>query len=185
MHKPQAFIAVALAALLSGCAGMNSDFQFDKPARDSGVWMSQADDMSAGNSTNAPSGAGAPGVTGSINLSDYRLIDTGNIALAPQGDVRGSTGQGEIDAGGVPLRVAQGGSVRPFTRENDRLYPAGNNAAYCNAAHCFPEPTAAFRRPDGVARIWIAPYVSPDDNVHMGEVIYSVASPTRWNGILM
>ncbi|QGY32535.1 type IV conjugative transfer system lipoprotein TraV [Pantoea cypripedii] len=140
-----------LSLLLTGCAGMNGEFEFSKPARDSGIWMAEADEMSA-----------ASGVSG-INPGDYRLIDTGNIALAPQT---------------VTLP------------EEEKVVQAGTGTGnpptvYCNAAHCFPEPAAAFRRPDNVARIWIAPYVSPDNNVHMGEVIYTVASPADWHGMLM
>ncbi|WP_215845006.1 TraV family lipoprotein [Candidatus Pantoea bituminis] len=183
MTKAHSFIISALAVMLSGCAGMNSDFEFDKPAKDSGVWMSQADDMSAGSSGNAPSAASAAGgFTGAgIRLDDYRLIDTGTIRLDPQTEA--PAGRGSLSEG-VPLRVVNTG-VRPFTRENGVLRPVARQTVYCSAAHCFPEPAAAFRRPDGVARIWIAPYVSSDNNVHMGEIIYSVSSHGDWNGILM
>lgn len=175
MTKAYALSVCALTMFLSGCAGMNSDFEFDKPAKDTGVWMSQADDMSAGSSGNAPS-APASGMTGAgIRLNDYRLIDTGTVRLDPQQEsVAGSRGEN------IPLRVADG-EVRPFLRENGVQRTTDN----CSAARCFPEPSDPFRRPDGVARIWIAPYVSPDSTVHMGEVIYSVSRHGEWNGILM
>ncbi|RPD91743.1 type IV conjugative transfer system protein TraV [Candidatus Pantoea deserta] len=184
MTKAQSLIISALAITLSGCAGMNSDFEFDKPAKDSGVWMAQADDMSAGGSGNAPSAtSGASSFTGAgIHLDEYRLIDTGTIHLDPQTVMpAGRSGQNDD----IPVRVASSGEVRPFTRENGVLRTDIRQTAYCSAVHCFPEPAAAFRRPDGVARIWIAPYVSPDNNVHMGEVIYSVSSRSDWSGILM
>ncbi|MCX3311029.1 TraV family lipoprotein [Pantoea vagans] len=184
MNKSHALSVCALALVLSGCAGMNSDFEFDKPAKDSGVWMSQADDMSAGSSGNAPSATSAAGgFTGAgIRLDDYRLIDTGTIRLDPQTEAQaGHSGLND----GIPVRLASSGVVRPFTRENGVLRTDARQTAYCSASHCFPEPAAAFRRPDGVARIWIAPYVSPDSNVHMGEVIYSVSSHGDWSGILM
>lgn len=184
MNKARVLAVSALAMMLGGCAGMNSDFEFDKPAKDTGVWMSQADDMSAGSSGNTPAAAsGTTGFTGAgIRLDDYRLIDTGTIRLDPQAEVPGSQ---NAYREGIPLRLGATAEVRPFTRENDVLRTRANQTAYCSAAHCFPEPAAAFRRPDGVARIWIAPYVSPDNSVHMGEVIYSVSSHGDWNGILM
>lgn len=183
MTKAHSFIISALAVMLSGCAGMNGDFEFDKPAKDSGVWMSQADDMSAGSSGNALAAAAPNVFSGAgIRLDDYRLIDTGTIRLDPQTDAQARR-SGLSD--GIPVRVASSGEVRPFTRENGVLRTDTRQTAYCSAAHCFPEPAAAFRRPDGVARIWIAPYVSPDNNVHMGEVIYSVSSHGDWSGILM
>ncbi|MBP2199064.1 type IV conjugative transfer system lipoprotein TraV [Pantoea cypripedii] len=144
------FWAGLIALTLTGCAGMNSEFEFSKPAKDSGVWMAEADEMSAGTASG-------------LQLDDYRLIDTGSILLAPQT---------------VPKDAE--------TRQAISKGPAGDKSGgYCSAPHCFPEPSAAFRRPDSVARIWIAPYVSPGNNVHMGEVIYTVANPADWHGILM
>lgn len=72
-------IAVAMmTVLLSGCAGMNSDFEFDKPAKDSGIWMAEADDMTVSKSS----------VNGErnthISLEGYRLLNTGNIRLDVQ-----------------------------------------------------------------------------------------------------
>lgn len=184
MTKKHALSVCALAMLLSGCAGINGDFEFDKPAKDTGVWMSQADDMSAGSSGNTPAAASGPGgFTGAgIRLDDYHLIDTGTIRLDPQTEAQ--AGRLSLSES-IPVRVASSGAVRPFTRENGVLRTTASQTAYCSAAHCFPEPSAAFRRPDGVARIWIAPYVSPDNSVHMGEVIYSVSSHSDWSGILM
>ncbi|WP_416414375.1 TraV family lipoprotein [Pantoea sp. App145] len=148
LHK--LFWAGLIALNLTGCAGMNSEFEFSKPAKDSGVWMAEADEMSAGTASD-------------FRLDDYRLIDTGSIVLAPQT---------------VPKDAETRQAISPGAEEDT---PWG----YCSAPHCFPEPSAAFRRPDSVARIWIAPYVSPASNVHMGEVIYTVANPADWHGILM
>lgn len=65
--------------MLSGCAGMNSEFEFDKPAKDTGIWMSQADDMTLGNNSGAAAGRSISG-TNHVDLDGYRLIDTGHIA---------------------------------------------------------------------------------------------------------
>ncbi|MBL2231139.1 hypothetical protein ELI96_29770, partial [Klebsiella pneumoniae] len=61
---------------------------------------------------------------------------------------------------------------------------ARNSGVNCNAPRCYPEPSSAFRTPDNLVRVWIAPYVSPDDNAHMGEIVYSVAKKAEWNGIM-
>ena len=180
MNKVRILAVCALAVLMSGCAGMNSEFQFDKPAKDSGVWMAEADDMSASASRNAPSAASQGN---SIRLEDYRLINTGNIQLDPQREPVRPVGS--LSGTGIPLQTAAGEPRRLFSEPSRGTPVTKSQGVYCNAPHCFPEPSAAFRRPDGVARIWIAPYVSPDNSVHMGEVIYTVASPADWNGILM
>ncbi len=180
MTKFNPLAIAVLALLLSGCAGMNSEFEFDKPAKDSGIWMAEADDMSASASRNSPS---APSQGNSIRLDDYRLINTGNIQLEPQREP--VVPDASISEVGIPLQLAAGDSRRPFSASARGTAGTLSRGIYCNAPNCFPEPHAAFRRPDGVARIWIAPYVSPDNSVHMGEVIYTVASPADWNGILM
>lgn len=163
---------VFLPLLMTGCAGMNSEFEFDKPARDTGVWMSQADEMTSAS-------AGKPGNVGGkgLNLAGYRLIDTGHVRL----DVQPAL------AGGVaaPARTVAGSSVFTSTSQarSGVAVPAATGVS-CNSPRCYPESASAFRRPDGVARIWIAPYVSPDDNVHMGEVVYTVTKPANWHGVL-
>ncbi|WP_158785023.1 TraV family lipoprotein [Pantoea sp. BAV 3049] len=168
-------ILCTMASVLSGCAGVNSEFEFDKPAKDSGIWMSQADDMSATAVRSAPA-------SGGISLDQYRLMDTGDIRLDVQPDVE--TLPGLVDDSRIAPGTASSG-VRPFTQVNDRRYASIDRTATCNALHCWPEPASAFRKPDGVERIWIAPYVSPDNNAHMGEVIYTVSGPSDWNGIVM
>lgn len=161
--------------MLSGCAGMNSEFEFDKPAKDSGIWMSQADDMTLGNNTGAATGRSTSG-TNHVDLDSYRLIDTGHIRLDVQPLVTGSrVVQGPTPIG-YPLRTSAATSSGVFT--------ASAGTVSCNTPRCYPEPAAAFRKPDGVQRIWIAPYVSPDDAVHMGEIVFAVAKPADWNGVL-
>ncbi|WP_157032578.1 TraV family lipoprotein [Erwinia typographi] len=184
MTDARSVIVCLLALVLTGCAGMNGDFEFDKPAKDSGIWMSQADDMSAGASRNAPAGAAATAVAGGISLEQYRLMDTGDIRLDVQPVI---SGQPVSVASPAPIVLRTDGTsgVRPFTQVNNQRYVSRDAPATCNALHCWPEPSSAFRKPDGVERIWIAPYVSPDNNAHMGEVIYTVSGPSDWNGIVM
>ena len=183
MTKANVFIIGVLVMGLTGCAGVNGDFEFDKPAKDSGIWMSQADDMSAGASRNTPAGAAAPSGAG-LSLDGYRLMDTGDIRLDVQPVIQGQPVSVTSPAP-IVLRTDGTSGVRPFTQVNSKRWVSRDAPATCNALHCWPEPSSAFRRPDGVERIWIAPYVSPDNNAHMGEVIYTVSGPSDWNGIVM
>lgn len=180
MNIWKSIIVFASPLVLAGCAGMNSDFEFDKPARDSGIWMSQADDMSV-------SHRGSAAESGKINLNEYRLINTGNIRM----DVQRPYVQPKAE----PQRWVGTSELLQFVHEYGQPDIAGNTAAQpistvayngsasCNTPRCYPEPSSAFRTPDGSARIWIAPYVSPDDNAHMGETVYSVVKPSSWSGI--
>lgn len=61
--------------LLAGCAGMNSQFEFEKPAKDSGYWMSEADSMTQ----NATSSSQTNKPSNRLNLATYRLIHLANI----------------------------------------------------------------------------------------------------------
>jgi conjugal transfer pilus assembly protein TraV len=164
--------------LLSGCAGMNSDFEFDKPARDSGIWMTQADDMTVtNNATSANKGA-------SINLAGYRLINTGNIRLDVRPMVSGVNTVNQQTISAPTPSVENGVVTLTRTANTVTTPPVAERVVSCNTPRCYPEPSSAFRTPDAVIRIWIAPFVSPEDNVHMGEIVYSVAKPAHWNGIL-
>ncbi|HGM5392023.1 TPA: type IV conjugative transfer system lipoprotein TraV [Serratia marcescens] len=168
--------------MLSGCAGMNSEFEFDKPAKDTGIWMSQADDMTLGNNSGATAGRSTSG-TNHVDLDGYRLIDTGHIRLDVQPMVTGSRVVQGPSPMGYPLRTSVPTSGGVFTSTTGTT-STNNGTVSCNTPRCYPEPAAAFRKPDGVQRIWIAPYVSPDDAVHMGEIVFAVAKPADWNGVL-
>lgn len=139
-------------SVLTGCAGMNSDFEHAIPAKDSGYWLQQADDM-----TN-PNAGGSLGMNktglggGRVDVKQYRLINTSSIRL--------------------PVKVV--GTVQPNAKDNVKdefepvsisYHPTTSNSD-CTLKYCYPEPNRPFRRDDSVSRVWLSPYVSPDDNAH-------------------
>lgn len=147
-------------SVLTGCAGMNSDFEHAIPAKDSGYWLQQADDM-----TN-PNAGGSLGMNktglggGRVDVKQYRLINTSSIRL--------------------PVKVV--GTVQPNAKDNVKdefepvsisYHPTTSNSD-CTLKYCYPEPNRPFRRDDSVSRVWLSPYVSPDDNAHLGEIVYFV-----------
>jgi type IV conjugative transfer system protein traV len=156
-------------SVLTGCAGMNSDFEHAIPAKDSGYWLQQADDM-----TN-PNAGGSLGMNktglggGRVDLKQYRLINTSSIRL--------------------PVKVV--GTVQPNANDNvkDEFEPVSisyhptNSSSECTLKYCYPEPNRPFRRDDSVSRVWLAPYVSPDDNAHLGEIVYFVTKKSQWANV--
>ncbi|WP_147392437.1 hypothetical protein [Arsenophonus endosymbiont of Aleurodicus floccissimus] len=74
---------ISSVILLSGCAGINSEVEFGKPAKDSGYWMSEADAMTdtASHSTAQYKGEVVKSATG-LNLSAYRFIQLSNLEPA-------------------------------------------------------------------------------------------------------
>ncbi|WGL93913.1 type IV conjugative transfer system lipoprotein TraV (plasmid) [Arsenophonus nasoniae] len=160
--------------LLSGCAGMNSEFEFGKPAKDSGYWMSEADAMTdtASDSVAQHKGEVVKSAKG-FNLSTYRLIQLNPMQTA------------------VTFLTE-----RPKNINNPLPSPAKNlssrwltnnvtvqSSAACPASPCLGEVTAPSRQAERITRAWIAPYVSPDEVVHTGEVVYFVTTSSTWANV--
>ena len=156
-------------SVLTGCAGMNSDFEHAIPAKDSGYWLQQADDM-----TN-PNAGGSLGMNktglggGRVDVKQYRLINTSSIRL--------------------PVKVV--GTVQPNAKDNVKdefepvsisYHPTTSNSD-CTLKYCYPEPNRPFRRDDSVSRVWLSPYVSPDDNAHLGEIVYFLTKKSQWANV--
>lgn len=164
---------ICSSTILTGCAGINSDFEFNKPAKDSGYWLQQADEMTSTGSERR-SEIVMP-VRSHVDIGLYKLLDTGNIRL-PVKIVTSSTLSTTITAGTADksnemAKVPFGdGDMLSFTN-------------LCNSKYCYPEPNSPFRKNESISRLWIAPHVSPDNNAHLGEVIYFIAKKSSWLGM--
>ena len=164
------FSVVFVLMTLTGCAGMNSDFEHGTPAKDSGYWLQQADDMTNPKLMNQTHS----NFTGAnIDVRQYRLINTGglrlplkqlNLLINPNfSEDRKETSE--------PMNITYGGAAPIISTVN------------CDAKYCYPEPNSPFRQEDSVSRVWLSPYVSPDDSVHLGEVVYFVTKKSKWIGV--
>lgn len=160
--------------LLSGCAGMNSEFEFGKPAKDSGYWMSEADEMTntASDSVAQHKGEDVKSAKG-FTLSAYRLIQLNPMQTA----VTLLTERPQNINNPLPL-PAKNLSSRWLTN-NALTQPS----AACPASPCLGETGAPSRQAERITRAWIAPYVAPDDVVHAGEVVYFVTTPASWANV--
>ncbi|TNH04042.1 type IV conjugative transfer system lipoprotein TraV [Testudinibacter sp. TR-2022] len=150
--------------LLTGCAGMNSEFEFSTPAKDSGYWMQQADEMTGDESGVGKKQSPFAGLSQPVNLNSYKLLNLNNIRLSVK-----SLNDKETAALHKYYNITMI-EEKPFD-------------PYCDTDMCYPEPQPPFRMSDTVLRTWIAPYVSPDNNAHLGEVVYFVTKQSRWQGI--
>ncbi|WP_334472480.1 type IV conjugative transfer system lipoprotein TraV [Arsenophonus sp. PmNCSU2021_1] len=160
--------------LLSGCAGMNSEFEFGKPAKDSGYWMSEADEMTdtASHSTAQHKGEVVKSAKG-FNLSAYRLIQLSNLQPA----VTLLTERTQSTNNALPL------PVKSFSSRWLTNNVTVQSSAVCPASPCQGETGTPSRQAERITRAWIAPYVSPDEVVHAGEVVYFVTTPSTWANV--
>lgn len=106
---------------------------------------------------------------GRVDVKQYRLINTSSIRL--------------------PLKVV--GTIQPTNNDNVKdefepvsisYHPTTSNSD-CTLKYCYPEPNRPFRRDDSVSRVWLSPYVSPDDNAHLGEIVYFVTKKSQWANV--
>ncbi|WGM08837.1 type IV conjugative transfer system lipoprotein TraV [Arsenophonus nasoniae] len=160
--------------LLSGCAGMNSEFEFGKPAKDSGYWMSEADEMTntASYSVAQHKGEAVKSAKG-FTLSAYRLIQ-----LNPMHTAVTFLTERAISANNPNSMKVKSPASRWLTNNFTAQSPAA-----CPASPCLGEVTTPSRQAERVTRAWIAPYVSPDEVVHTGEVVYFVTTPSTWANV--
>ncbi|PAV10519.1 type IV conjugative transfer system protein TraV [Arsenophonus sp. ENCA] len=171
MLKPRIGLISGIV-LLSGCAGMNSEFEFGKPAKDSGYWMSEADAMTntASYSVSQHKGEVVKSAKG-FNLSAYRLIQLNPMQTA----VTLLTERPQNISNPLLPSPAKNLSSRWLTNNVTVQSPAA-----CPASPCLSEISAPSRQAERITRVWIAPYVSPDEVVHTGEVVYFVTTPSTW-----
>lgn len=152
MHKLMG--AALLCGALTGCAGMNSDFDCNKTATDQCLSMTDANKLAARGkslddlSTTDGTPAKKPVTEPLPALTNTRL--TTDSALTPAPVLPPSA----LTASYIPVR----------SRQTD------------NAGQ-----VAAVRVPDAVQRLWIAPWVDTQDNFHQPAVVEFVKNKAHWD----
>lgn len=170
MYKISTILCVS--TLLTACAGMNSEFEHNKPAKDSGYWLQQADEMTDNGGKEGKDNS-LIGGSSFLNVHDYKLINTGNLRLPVK-----------VSNAYRPIAINNGNKV---ATNDDITVPFGNDSSVynntCSVRFCYPEPNNPLRETDKISRMWLAPYVSPDNNVHLGEIVYFITKSSKWFGI--
>lgn len=152
---------------LSGCAGMNSDFDCNKTATDQCLTMEQAQNLaSKGQSLDD---VNKEGVTG--KKSATRMLSTAPLKNTPPVINKYSSpinnekviSKGALGAGNVGENINYN-HVKVIIRSNP------NSAGSVDA----------IRYQDVTQRLWISPWVDKDDNFHQPSVIEFVHEKSRW-----
>lgn len=168
--------AALLCGALTGCAGMNSDFDCNKTATDQCLTTGEAnrlaaqgkslDDLNADKNAKKPAGetlpalrnvapvvkASRPVSVAATGTPTSTLIAPRPLATAPAGAMQA----------GVSPRV----SPRPVAP----VMPVNTTGR-----------VQAQRIPDATQRLWIAPWVDTDDNFHQPSVVEFVKNKSHWD----
>lgn len=162
------FFILSATALLSGCAGMNDDFDCNKSATDQCLTMEQAqglashgkslDDLNTSNG-----GVQKKDVTDRISaapLFNNRPVIKPYVSPVTSGTVAKSTL--------LPVQsnrsLATTNAVRVIERNNP------NSAGTVNSA----------RFQDVTQRLWISPWVDKEDNFHQPSIVEFVSEKSSW-----
>lgn len=186
---------LAGAGLLSGCAGMNSDFDCNTVAHDRCITMEQANQQAAGRSSSSPVMSGVDGYAGKTDAAVETLPRLAQVPVSPSllTGIQAAT----RDAGTRSVRTMTGSLLLPASRlvhpdVGGPVVPSHRPAV--SPALPTPSPvTEAQRYADtGVsqpvrvnpttARLWIAGWIDRDDVMHQPSVVSFVVKPDLWAG---
>ena len=162
--------AALLCSALTGCAGLNSDFDCNKTATDQCLTTGEAnklaaqgkslDDLTAEKTAKKPAGETLPALRNSAPVvNPFRPVSvaaTGTSAAKPLTTAPAKT---------------SGSLVTPLA----------------TTSHVTPEPVNTAGRvpvqriPDATQRLWIAPWVDTDDNFHQPAVVEFVKNKSHWD----
>ncbi|QGG11627.1 type IV conjugative transfer system lipoprotein TraV [Enterobacter cancerogenus] len=162
--------AALLCSALTGCAGLNSDFDCNKTATDQCLTTGEAnklaaqgkslDDLTAEKTAKKPAGETLPALRNSAPVvNPFRPVSvaaTGTTAAKPL-------------------------NTQPVKLSGSLVTPLGTTT------HATPAPfntagrVPVQRIPDATQRLWIAPWVDTDDNFHQPAVVEFVKNKSHWD----
>lgn len=189
-----------LILLLTGCAGVGSEFECNATTSDSCMTMEEAN-KKAKSMTDTSKAAPAAGVSQSQanSLPELALISDAVVPDAPAQYTKATNPFNEnerlvftpIDSDMAPRETEvkelfgnSAGSAEAMVKA--QAYPVRPLVTLesCTVTTCPQEQKAtAHRLSEGVARIWIASYVDADDVLHQPGHVMFVIKPSSWQQI--
>lgn len=186
---------LAGAGLLSGCAGMNSDFDCNTVAHDRCITMEQANQQAAGRSSSSPVMSGVDSDAGKTDAAVETLPRLAPVPVSPSPltgiqaatrdagtrSVRTTTGSLLLPAS-RPVRPDVGGPAVPSLRP--AVSPSLPTPSPVTEAQRYADTGVSqpVRVNPTTARLWIAGWIDSDDVLHQPSVVSFVVKPDHWAG---
>lgn len=176
---------VAGVGLLSGCAGMNTDFDCNTVAHDKCMTMEQANQMAAGHTVSNDK-VDVPAGKPDASAETLPRLAPVPVSPSPLTGIQSAS----RDAGGHSARSSQaGGASRLLPRRSDTspVLPSSRppfSPAYTSTSQVYADTgiTPPVRVNPTSARLWIAAWIDSDDVYHQPSVVSFVAAPDHWAG---
>ena len=169
--------AALLCAALTGCAGMNSDFDCNKSATDQCLTMGQANSMAtAGKNLDTLAAAGD---NSAKKAAGETLSAPANVppVLKP---LSAATLGGPKYIAPRPIQPVSGSDamILPNTADPTRVTYGTLQTPQKMAT---PGAVIADRVPDQTQRLWVAPWVDKDDAFHQPAIVVIVKDKSHWD----
>ncbi|NUL39682.1 type IV conjugative transfer system lipoprotein TraV [Kosakonia sacchari] len=181
MHKLLG--AALLCGALTGCAGMNSDFDCNATATDKCLTTAEAnklaakgksiDDIGAEKDVKKPAGETLPALRNTAPV----VSASRPVSVAATGTTPKTIAPRPIVASPTPS-VSTRSSLTGQTLSHPTV-----PQSYVSPARSVSDAgrVTAQRIPDATQRLWIAPWVDTDDNFHQPAVVEFVKNKAHWN----
>lgn len=169
------FMLAGSALLLSGCAGMKSEFDCTETADNGCLTMDEANNRARAKTEGEKQQVRLP------KLAEVTPVVTApvSVAVAP---VRPSAIQPAAVAGSAPRNPFRGDSAparpAPVTTPSVSGMTVASTSAPSAWADTGMQPPV--RLPSGTARLWIAAWIDEDQVYHQPSVVSFEVAPARW-----
>lgn len=172
---------LAGAGLLSGCAGMNTDFDCNTVAHDKCMTMEQANQMAAGN-TVSNDRAGVPAEKPAADALP-RLAPV-PVSPSPLTGIQSASRDAGVRSARSSQAVSGTSRLLPRHSEISSSSRSPSSVEYTSTAQVYADTgiTPPVRISPTTARLWIAAWIDSDDVYHQPSVVSFVAAPDQWAG---
>ena len=187
------FLLAGSVLLLTGCAGVKSNFDCDATTSDTCMTMTKANQLArdkAAKNTGKQAAGGLPSLvnlpttSAAVHPSASRSAASSSSGVQVTSDrptVSGSTAAGTNTTATTSTLVHRPVTETPVTPVSRPAVSVGNPAPSCQNVRCDnPGSVHPLRSQDRIATVWIAPWVDSDNAFHQPGRVSFVVTSAEW-----